>query len=183
MNADFPVVLDTCVLVPAAVCDTLLRLAERRLYLPRWSGQTMAELEKALIQRIGLTPEKAAKRVNAIREHFADAIVTGSEALIPAMTNHAKDRHVLAAAVSSKAEVIVTLNLRDFSDSALAPFFVQARHPDRFLIELYDLSPEVVVHSLHAQADTINRSLQELLSTLRRVVPSFVDLVTADLEI
>lgn len=95
MNADFPVVLDTCVLVPAALCDTLLRLAERRLYLPRWSGQTMVELERALIQRIGLSPEKAAKRVNAIREHFADAIVRGSEPLIPAMTNDAKDRHVL----------------------------------------------------------------------------------------
>jgi len=47
----------------------------------------------------------------------------------------------------------------------LAPFFVEARHPDRFLIELYDLSPEVVVHSLHAQAETISRSLQELLGT------------------
>jgi hypothetical protein len=60
---------------------------------------------------------------------------------------------------------------------------VEARHPDRFLIELYDLSPEVVVHSLHAQAETISRSLQELLGTLRRVAPRFVDLVTGDLEI
>ena len=63
------------------------------------------------------------------------------------------------------------------------PFFVEARHPDRFLIELYDLSPEVVVHSLHAKAETISRSLQELLGTLRRVAPRFVDLVTGDLEI
>lgn len=38
VNADFPVVLDTCVLVPAALCDSLLRLAERRLYLPRQPG-------------------------------------------------------------------------------------------------------------------------------------------------
>jgi predicted nucleic acid-binding protein len=183
MNADFPVVLDTCVLVPAALCDTLLRLAERRLYLPRWSEHTMPELERALIQGIGLTPAKAAKRVGAIREHFADAVVQGSEALIPAMTNPVKDRHVLAAAVRSKSDVIVTLNLRDFPDAVLAPFFVEARHPDRFLIELYDLSPEVVVHSLHAQAETISRSLQELLGTLRRVAPRFVDLVTGDLEI
>jgi len=183
MNGDFPVVLDTCVLVPAALCDTLLRLAERRLYLPRWSEQTMVELEKALIRKIGLTPAKAAKRVNAIREHFADAIVTGSETLIPAMTNHPKDRHVLAAAVRSKAGLIATLNLRDFPDAVLSPFLVQARHPDRFLIELYDLSPEVAVHSLHAQAQAVNRSLGDVLNTLRQVTPSFADLVAGDLEI
>lgn len=183
MNADFPVVLDTCVLVPAALCDTLLRLAERRLYLPRWSERTMAELENALVKKIGLTPEKAAKRVKAIREYFADAIVTGSDALIPAMPNDPKDRHVLAAAVRSSAEVIVTFNLRDFPDGLLTPFMVEARHPDRFLIELYDLNPEVVVHSLHAQAEAIHRGLEELFEGLRQMVPNFIDLVTASLEI
>jgi predicted nucleic acid-binding protein len=183
MNADFPVVLDTCVLVPAALCDTLLRLAERRLYLPRWSGHTLTELESALVEKIGLAPEKAAKRVTAIHDHFADAIVRGSESLIAAMTNHPKDRHVLAAAVRSGAEVIVTFNLRDFPDAMLTPLLVEARHPDRFLIELYDLNPDVVVHSLHAQAEAIHRGLQELFGTLHQMVPNFVDLVAANLEI
>lgn len=92
----------------------------------------MTELERALIQGIGLTPAKAAKRVGAIREHFADAVVQGSEALIPAMTNPVKDRHVLAAAVRSKSDVIVTLNLRDFPDAVLAPFFCGGPAPGSF---------------------------------------------------
>jgi len=54
-----PVIPDTCVLVPVYLCDTLPRLAERRLYLPRWSSQTGVELERALVHKIGLTPENS----------------------------------------------------------------------------------------------------------------------------
>jgi predicted nucleic acid-binding protein len=183
VNADFPVVLDTCVLVPPALCDTLLRLAERRLYLPRLSRQTIVGLEHELVEKIGLTQEKAQKRTQAIKEHFRDAIVSASEVLIPAMTNDEKNRHVAAAAVRAGAEVIVTLNLKDFPASALLPLRVEARHPDRFLIELFDLSPEVIIHSLHEQAEESDRSLEDLLQILVRIVPDFVILVTGHLDI
>jgi predicted nucleic acid-binding protein len=183
MNADFPVVLDTCVLVPVALCDTLLRLAERRLYLPRWSSQTSVELERAHVNKIGLTPEKAKKRIGKMQEHFWDAVVSGYESLLPAMTNQEKDKHVLAAAVAAGAEVIVTLNLKDFPEQALAPLKVEARHPDQFLIELYDLSPQTVTHSLHAQSTAIGRTPGELLKTLERITPDFVELVRSQLEI
>ena len=39
---------------------------------------------------------------------------------IPAMTNHPKDRHVLAAAARAGAKVMVTYNLKDFPSSSLA---------------------------------------------------------------
>lgn len=61
MNPERPVILDTCVLVPISLCDTLLRLAESGLYLPRWSSETRTELEHALTSKIGLTQEKSAK--------------------------------------------------------------------------------------------------------------------------
>jgi PIN domain len=183
VNADFPAVLDTCVLVPPALCDTLLRVAQRRLYLPRLSPQTVEELERDLVQRIGLVPAKAQNRAQAIKDHFRDAIVSGSEVLIPAMTNGKKDRHAVAAAVRAGAEVIVTLNLKRFPTSALRPFRVEARHPNRFLIELFDLSPELIVHSLHEQAEESDRSLEDLLQILARTVPDFVILVRGHLDI
>ena len=77
----------------------------------------------------------------------------------------------------------MTLNLKDFPEQALAPFKVEARHLDRFLIELYDLRPQVVTHSLHAQATAIGRSPSELLKTLERVVPDFVELLRSQLEL
>jgi hypothetical protein len=49
MNSDFLVLLDACVLVPAPLRDTLLRLAERRLFGPRWTDEIMEEMVRTLV--------------------------------------------------------------------------------------------------------------------------------------
>lgn len=48
--AAFGAVLDACVLVPAALCDTLLRLADRDLYRPVWSVRILAEMRQAVLE-------------------------------------------------------------------------------------------------------------------------------------
>ena len=59
MTADFPAVLDACVLVQAPLRDTLLRLAEPpRLYIPQWSDEIIAETVRTLENRIGLSAQK-----------------------------------------------------------------------------------------------------------------------------
>ena len=45
---------------------------------------------------------------------LANFSLCGYEQLIPRMTNHEKDRHVLAAAVPGQVPIIVTFNLRHF---------------------------------------------------------------------
>ena len=52
--------------------------------------------------------------------YFPDARVTSYEELIGSMTNHPKDRHVLAAAVAGRADMLVTENLKDFPPAAVA---------------------------------------------------------------
>jgi predicted nucleic acid-binding protein len=42
------------------------------------------------------------------------------EGLAKVMTNHPGDRHVLAAAVTAKADIIVTSNLKHFKPKDLA---------------------------------------------------------------
>lgn len=46
----FAVVLDTCVLYPAHLRDTLLRLAERGLYQALWSADILTELHRNLVE-------------------------------------------------------------------------------------------------------------------------------------
>jgi hypothetical protein len=99
------------------------------------------------------------------------------------MTNHEKDRHVLAAAVEAEAELIVTLDLKDFQKSALAPFRVEARYPDAFLVLLYDFNPQVVTHTLDAQASAIGHSVTHLLDTLQRITPDFSELIRSQLRL
>lgn len=57
MTGNFQVVLDTCVLTPMPLADLLLRLAEEpRLYLPVWSPDILAELERTPINKFRLSP-------------------------------------------------------------------------------------------------------------------------------
>jgi hypothetical protein len=173
----YQVILDACVLVNAALRDTLLRIAEPpRLYLPRWTEEIMVETTRTLETRLGVTPEQTAHFVGELRKHFEDAWVEGYEQFIPIMANHPKDRHVLAAAVRCGAQTIVTLNLKDFSLEALSPWDVVAQSPDEFLVHQYHLAPEVVAQKLHEQA-TRHGGMERLLTIHNKIAPEFVALI------
>lgn len=182
MTADFPVVLDACVLIQAPLRDTLLRLAEEpRLYAPRWSDEIIAETVRNLESRIGLSAKKTAYLVDQLQKHFGDAWVNGHEPLIDLMTNHPKDRHVLAAAVKCGATIIVTYNKRDFPLAALERWEIEVQGPSTFLKFQYDLNPSVVIDKLHAQAQNLGRTLPQQLAVLKKAVPPFVDSICQDL--
>lgn len=169
MTSDFPALLDACVLVQAAVRDTLLRLFERRLYLARWTDDIIEETVRNLQKSLGRSQQQTDYLVNELRAHFPDAWVEpGYRELIPIMKNQEKDRHVLAAAVKVPCEVIVTYNRKDFPEAALKPHGITAKHPDEFLIDLYHLNSEIVVHELHQQGAELKkpRSIDEVLTSL-----------------
>ena len=156
------------------LADTLLRLAAGpRLYVPRWSDRIMEEVGRVL-QDFGLSPEKTAYREGEIRRHFPKAWIEGYQGLIPSMTNHPKDRHVLAAAVHACAATIVTYNTKDFPPSSLAGHGITAVGPSTFLKDLYVASPDEIKEVLEAQAAAIGEPLQYVLSRLRVTVPGFV---------
>lgn len=115
MHSDFPVILDACVLATGALCDLYLRLAEPpRLYTPLWSSEILAEVHRTQTTKLKRPYPKALADYwhEQVVLAFAEASVSGWEPLIPAMTNHEKDRHVLAAAVKAQASLIVTFNLK-----------------------------------------------------------------------
>ena len=101
----FITVLDACVLAPMPVVDTLLRLAEEpAFYTPKWSPHILAEVERTLKSGFRYSETAVQRRIQAMKCTFPDAMVNGYEALIPSMTNHERDRHVLAAAVKCGAQ-------------------------------------------------------------------------------
>lgn len=148
----FPVLLDTCVLLPITVTDLLLRLAEQKTYRVLWSVEILDELERNLIAKIGLTPVMARKRIDVMRQHFPDALVENYENLSASMTCDPKDRHVLAAAVRSNAELLVTYNGKDFPAASTKPYDVEVVSPDDFLLDQFDLFPERVFRCVDEQA-------------------------------
>jgi predicted nucleic acid-binding protein len=115
MTKDYLAVLDACVLVPAGLRDTLLRLAETpRLYVPKWSDEIIMEMRRTIIRKLKKTDVQADHLVESLRQAFPEAWVTQSNELESALTNDPKDRHVLATAIRSSAQTIVTFNLKHF---------------------------------------------------------------------
>ncbi|MFI6129060.1 PIN domain-containing protein [Micromonospora sp. NPDC051141] len=155
-------VLDACVLVPSVLADTLLRCAEQGLYRPLWTQEILDEVRRNLPPSV--LGAKAERRVEVMREHFPTAMVSGYEHLIAEMVNDRKDRHVLAAAVAADAELIVTANLRDFPDHALAPYAIEVLHPDDFLCMLLDDDPERITDIVVQQAEATGRGGRPKLS-------------------
>jgi predicted nucleic acid-binding protein len=164
----FPAFLDTCVLYPAYLCDTLLRLAEAETFRALWSVDVLDELRRNLIEQ-GLDADKIDHRIDEMRRSFPDATITGYESLIESMTNHPKDRHVLAAAVRANAEVVVTFNIRDFPEPSLKSYDIDALHPDDFLLDQLDLHPGATVQALRDQAAAYRREPTTVAGLLGRL--------------
>ena len=172
-------VLDADVLVPIALCDTLLHQAEAGLFDPGWSGRILNETRTALVEDLAVSPDKAERRIRHMQAAFRSASADEDTVarLEPTMTNDAKDRHVLAAAVARGAGLIVTRNVRDFPASACEVHGIEAIHPDDFLLGQFRPAPDGVRAALAQQvADLTNppMSLADLLGVLRTWVPRFV---------
>ncbi|MFY1694772.1 MULTISPECIES: PIN domain-containing protein [unclassified Solwaraspora] len=146
-------VLDANVLIPNALCDFLLRLAEEELYLPRWSPAILDEVRR----HVPVSPAAIERRIAFMNVAFEDALVTGYESLIDQMGNDPKDRHVLAAAVASGADSIITCNLRDFPLAACQPHGVVAEHPDAVLLGMWAREPRTLLRVLGEQAASTGR--------------------------
>jgi predicted nucleic acid-binding protein len=174
----FAVVLDTCVLYPAHLRDTLLRLAERSLFRALWSPDIIEELHRNLVE-VGIEEHKLDNLLAVMGGAFPDAEVTGYRSLIEGLSCDPKDRHVLAAAVRADASAIVTFNIDDFPPASVEPFAIEVIHPDTFLLDQLDLAPVTVIEELTRQAQANRRdpkTLPSILDALARAgVESFAD--------
>jgi hypothetical protein len=183
MQADFKVFVDACVLANIAVCDLLLRLAERpRQFLPLWSNQVLMETRR-VHEKLGWEPELAESFQSALHEAFPEAMVTGFEPLVKLMTNEEKDRHVLAAAVRGGAEIILTFNVRDFPPDCLELWSVRAIHPQDYLLTLYEINKQQVTLRVGAIAARRGEDVEDVLLRLGRHLPRFADRLISDLEL
>ncbi len=179
----YGVVLDACVLVPNAMCDTLLRLAERGFYRPLWSQRILDETRLAIrAVHPEIDQSRLDARVAAMTSAFEDALVTGWEPACAGLDlPDDNDRHVLAAAIVGGAQSLVTFNLKDFPSSSLASTAVEVVHPDEFLLDQLDLYPASAVQVLREQAADLRHPPSDLAGVLNRLersgVPSFADAV------
>jgi len=157
----FTAVLDADVLAQRWVRILLLQANRWGLYRATFSDDILREvgsrLPRVIDRRTGerLTREQVEIALQRIRDAVDGAVTDGYQALIPVMTNHEGDRHVLAVAVHEHAETIVTWNKAHFPAEACEPYAIQVQNPDEFLTNLWDQNPVAMLGVLTDTARTV----------------------------
>ncbi|MCA9092178.1 MAG: PIN domain-containing protein [Planctomycetaceae bacterium] len=175
--------LDACVLYPAPLRDLLMHLAVTELFHAKWSERIHDEwIRSLLLVRPDLTSDQLARTRRLMNENTIDSLVTGYEFLIDRIAlPDPDDRHVLAAAMHSVSDCIVTFNLRDFPAEVLQPLGIDAIHPDDFLVKLLRLDSDMFALAVRRHRLSLRnppKSVAEYLDTLaQQGLPQSVSLL------
>lgn len=137
--------LDTCVIYPTVMRQMLLGIAEQGVFRPIWSTRIIAEWLRAA-EKLG--PDGVAQaqaEAAVINAQWPRAQVKWPPSLEARLwLPDPADIHVLAAAIAGSADVIVTLNVKDFPRNVLAEEGLSRADPDGLLYGIWQAQPELV---------------------------------------
>ena len=170
------VVLDACVLYPAAQRDLFMWLAAGGAIHAHWTNKILDEWMRNVEHDYGVD-RSVLNRVRKLMDRAAGDALIGRyrqhERLFP--KTNTKDRHVAAAAVAARKHsgtdivTIITWNLKDFDRKELAAAGVVAENPDAFLYRLLADSPESAVVAFRRMRDNLRnppKTTRECADTL-----------------
>lgn len=170
------VVLDACILYPAAQRDLFMWLAAGGVVRAHWTDEIHEEWMRN-VERDYAISRDVLERVRALMDRTAgDALVRGYRRYEKWFRKtDTKDRHVAAAAFAARKRTgaeqvtIVTWNLKDFDRKELAAVGLMAENPDAFLCHLLARSPGEVVNAFFRMRDNLRnppKSSRECIETL-----------------
>ena len=164
--------LDANVLYPAPLRDLLLQMAVSGLFVAKWTATIHEEWIGSLLRNEPHRNRVALERTRDLMDKaIRDCLVTGYEDLVPQLLLPDQgDRHVLAAAITANCEVIVSYNLRDFPETALDPYGIEAMYPDAFLQFHLSRDPILFCEAAHKVRLRLRHppfTVEQYLATLR----------------
>ncbi len=169
------VLYDACIFYSAPLRDFLIRFALTKIIRAKWSETIHEEWIRNLLKnRSDITREALTRTRVALDRAVPDALIEEDRYnnLIPSLElPDVNDRHVLAAAIASKVDIILTFNLKDFPDVVLNTYDMEAMHPDEFVLQQLKLYPATVLECLVQQQKALRKppvTMPELLHNLRK---------------
>ncbi len=151
-------VLDTCVIYPTVMREMLLGAAKLGHFTPIWSTRILEEWARAA-RKLGPEGEAQARAEIAL----AQAQWPKAERMALKETEQRlwlpdkADIHVLATAVEASADVIVTVNAKDFPRNILSEEGLERRDPDSLLHSFWQTDPIGMVGIATAVLSEANR--------------------------
>ena len=169
----YTVLFDACVLYPAPLRDFLIELAAARLFRAKWTEAIHEEwIGNLLKNRDDLTRDQLENTKSLMNKAVPDCIVTGYEDLAKGLQlPDQNDCHVLAAAINSECDAIITFNLKDFPEDYLVQFNIEPQHPDEFIHHQFGLDNAAVLIAARRCRERLKnppKTVEEYLATLER---------------
>lgn len=145
------VLLDACVLYPTVMREVLLGVAAQGLFQPLWSPRILEEWARATV-KLGPGAEAQSRgEIALLRARWPQATVSYAPSLEARLwLPDPADTHVLAAAIAGHADLIVTLNAKDFPRQILSEEGLVRLDPDQFLLKLHAAHPQPVARAAEA---------------------------------
>jgi predicted nucleic acid-binding protein len=170
---ELTVVLDSCVLYPAPLRDFLMHLALLDLFRAKWTEAIHDEWVRGVLEnRPDLTIGQLERTKILMNTHVRDCLIEDYQYLIDDLSlPDQDDRHVFAAAIHSKADLILTFNLKDFPAETLAEYGIEVTHPDEFVSSLLKNDPVKVFTAAERQRKSLRnppKTREEFLQILRQ---------------
>lgn len=166
------VLIDACVLYPTVMREMVLGAARLGAFDPLWSARILEEWARAA-NKIGPTGEAQARGEIALlraawpRAEVAPNLGVERRLYLP----DENDIHVLAAAIAGNADVIMTLNAKDFPRGTLAEEGLKRVDPDSYLHAIWIDRPErmeSVAKSILDQARRLSGQDWDMRSLLKK---------------
>ena len=139
------VLLDACVIYPTVMREMLLGVAAQGAFTPLWSARILEEWARAA-RKIGPCGEAQARgEIALLAIDWPEAEVSWPPSLEARLwLPDPADIHVLAAAIAGSADMICTMNAKDFPRQILAEEGLSRLDPDGFLHGIWQARPELV---------------------------------------
>ena len=167
--------MDTNGLFPFTIMDTLLTLAEERIFTWVWTDELIEEWERVIVREQRRSADSAAAIVKVVRTFFANERLEPSKYLPlidESLSRDPDDRVHAASCLSGEVDVLVTRNHRDFPLDRLTDAGVAVMSSDDYLVSALGKKQRAVVEAVGLTATRKAESTQDVVRIGRGSSPS-----------
>jgi predicted nucleic acid-binding protein len=165
------VLADANILFSRTLRDYFIYAASEGAVEIHWSQQILDEMSRNLRARLGLPNEvtgRLEQLMNAYIEYALVDVDPGASAAVQDVTMDPGDRHVLAAALSIDADVLLTENTRHFPQAWMDAHGIELLAAGELLIRLADEHPHLLLAAHEKVVRFSSKTEGEVLDTLAR---------------
>jgi predicted nucleic acid-binding protein len=141
------VLADANILFSRTLRDYVLYATDEGAIEVHWSREILAEMSRNLRENLGLSHDSTSRLEQLMNDYIEYALVEVDPvhlAAVEVVEMDAKDRHVLAAALSADADMLRTENTKDFPSQWMAERGIELLTAGQLLIRLADGFPDKI---------------------------------------